>query len=286
MVRLSGLTVLCFAGTYGLALVCDLARFVVRTPVRWYPTIVLTALAWTVQTAYLGARAIEARELPIATAFESILLLSWILGAITLYLIARAPNSAVGLFLLPLVAGLSAIAGIEHQATAWATWEKWVTFWGLVHATFLLLGAVFTCVAFVAGLMYLVQSRRLKAKQPAPAALKLPSLEQSERLNRRTILMAFPFLSLGFLIGLALVAATRRAGSAPIGWTDPKILSALGLWAVFAALLAALVRPAMRGRRVMLLTAVAFAFLIFTWVGVDLLLPTAHGVPPGGGGTP
>ncbi len=32
----------------------------------------------------------------------------------------------------------------------------------------------------------------------------------------------------------------------------------------------------------MLLTVVAFAFLIFTWVGVDLLLPTAHGVPPAG----
>jgi hypothetical protein len=38
-------------------------------------------------------------------------------------------------------------------------------------------------------------------------------------------------------------------------------------------------RPAMRGRSVMLLTIVAFAFLVFTWVGVELLrLPTAHGL--------
>ena len=33
------LTVLCFAGTYGLALVCELARFVVRSPFRWYLTV-------------------------------------------------------------------------------------------------------------------------------------------------------------------------------------------------------------------------------------------------------
>jgi hypothetical protein len=36
----------------------------------------------------------------------------------------------------------------------------------------------------------------------------------------------------------------------------------------------------MRGKSVMVLTIVAFAFLVFTWVGVEALrLPTAHGVP-------
>ena len=47
------LSVLCFAGTYGLALICDLARFVVRAPVRWHVTVGLTALGWVVQTAFL-----------------------------------------------------------------------------------------------------------------------------------------------------------------------------------------------------------------------------------------
>jgi ABC-type uncharacterized transport system permease subunit len=50
------------------------------------------------------------------------------------------------------------------------------------------------------------------------------------------------------------------------------------MWLVFAVLLNARYRPAMRGRSVMLLTILAFAFLVFTWVGVDVLhLPTAHG---------
>jgi ABC-type transport system involved in cytochrome c biogenesis permease subunit len=55
---------------------------------------------------------------------------------------------------------------------------------------------------------------------------------------------------------------------------------------VFAALLHARYRPEWRGQRVMLLTVLAFAFMIFTLVGVDLLLPTAHGVPRGPGGSP
>ena len=45
---------LCFAGTYGLALASELARFVVRGAARWYLTVGLTALGWVVQTAYLA----------------------------------------------------------------------------------------------------------------------------------------------------------------------------------------------------------------------------------------
>ena len=50
------------------------------------------------------------------------------------------------------------------------------------------------------------------------------------------------------------------------------------MWLVFAVLLHARFRPAMRGKSVMVLTIVAFAFLVFTWVGVEALrLRTAHG---------
>ena len=48
------LSILCFAGTYGLALAGDLARFVVRGATRWYATVALTALGWAVHTAFLG----------------------------------------------------------------------------------------------------------------------------------------------------------------------------------------------------------------------------------------
>ncbi len=48
------------------------------------------------------------------------------------------------------------------------------------------------------------------------------------------------------------------------------------MWLVFAVLLHARFRPAMRGRSMMMLTIVAFAFLVFTWVGVEALA-AAHG---------
>ena len=72
----------------------------------------------------------------------------------------------------------------------------------------------------------------------------------------------------------------RRSTAHTLRWTDPKVVSALLMWLVFAVLLHARFRPAMRGKSVMVLTIVAFAFLVFTWIGVEALrLPTAHGAP-------
>jgi ABC-type transport system involved in cytochrome c biogenesis permease subunit len=281
------LSVLCFAGTYSLALLAELARFVVRTPVRWYLTAGLMALGWLVQTAFLANLALKnPRMPPVASAFESVMVLSWILALIGLYLIVRSLKPmAVGIFVLPLVIGLVIVAGwFAPRQSDWIHWGGTVAFWGTVHGIFLLGGAVFSCVAFFAGLMYLAQMRRLKAKRPVQFGLVLPSLEQSERINRGSIILAFPLLTFGLLIGVVLSVAAGSEGTESLAhaltWTDPKVLSALAMWLVFAVLLHARFRPAMRGKSVMLLTIVAFGFLVFTWVGIEALrLPTAHGPP-------
>ena len=281
------LSVLCFAGTYGLALVAELARFFVRSSLRWYVAAGLMALGWLVQTAFLVNLAFKNPMVLVTTPFESLIVLSWIIALIGLYLMVHSPRPvAAGIFVLPLVLGLVIVAGwFAPRQSDWLEWGGMFAFWGTVHGVFLLGGAVFTCVAFFAGLMYLVQMRRLKAKRPSRIGLALPSLEQSERINRGAIIIAFPLLTFGLLIGVVLSVAARYEGNTTttmhtLRWTDPKVLSALLMWLVFAVLLHARFRPAMRGKSVMILTIVAFAFLVFTWVGIEALrLPTAHGMP-------
>jgi ABC-type transport system involved in cytochrome c biogenesis permease subunit len=281
------LSVLCFAGTYGLALLAELARFVVRSSVRWYLAASLMALGWLVQTAFLANLALKNPLMPpVTSAFESVMVLSWIVALIGLYLMVRSPKPvAVGIFVLPLVIGLVIVAGwFAPRQSDWLQWGGTFAFWGTVHGIFLLAGAVFSCVAFFAGLMYLAQMRRLKAKRPVRVGLALPSLEQSERINRGSITLAFPLLTFGLLIGMVLSLVVRSEGTEALAhtltWTDPKVLSALAMWLVFAVLLHARFRPAMRGKSMMVLTIVAFGFLVFTWVGVEALrLPTAHGTP-------
>ena len=254
---------------------------------RWYVAAGLMALGWLVQTAFLANLALKNPMVLVTTPFESVMVLSWIVALIGLYLMVRSPKPvAAGMFVLPLVLGLVIVAGwFAPRQSDWLEWGGMFAFWGTVHGIFLLGGAVFTCVAFFAGLMYLVQMRRLKAKRPSRFGLALPSLEQSERINRGAITIAFPLLTFGLLIGMVLSVAARYEGNTvatahTLRWTDPKVFSALLMWLVFAVLLHARFRPAMRGKSVMVLTIVAFAFLVFTWVGVEALrLPTAHGAP-------
>jgi len=280
--RVDRLSVLCFGGTYGLALACDLARFAVRGPARWYATLALTTLAWVVQTAYLGNIAIRTGQLPVSTVFESLLVLSWVLAGVGLYLIVRSPQPvAVGVFVLPVVLALVVVAGVRAPREDWVAsgWGAATHFWGAAHGVLYLVGAVASCVAFVAGLMYLSQSNRLKHKRPPRFGFRLPSLEESERLNRAAITVAFPFLTAGLLVGLVMEVALRKAGRSGLGWTDPKVVSGVLMWLVFAGLLHARFRPEMRGRRVMIFTVVAFLCLAFSVVGVDLMNITSHGVP-------
>jgi len=289
---LERLTILCFAGTYGLALACDLARFVVRWPARWYLTVGLTALGWLVQTAYLGNLTWHARSLPVTTPFESLLVLSWLLAAIDIYLLVHSPRTgAAGMFVLPVVLGLVGAAATGAPRSGWVggmgQGTPIIAFWGTAHGVLLLAGSMFSCVAFAAGLMFLVQSSRLKHKRPPRFGFALPSLEQSERLNRAAITVAFPLLTAGLTIGVILTVALNRVEGVKIGWTDPKVLSTGAMWLAFAALLHARYRPEMRGRRVMVLSIVAFFFLAFSLFGLDLLgIPSAHGGVRAAGGGP
>jgi ABC-type uncharacterized transport system permease subunit len=245
-------------------------------------TIGLATVGWLVHTAFLVNLAVRGVTiLPITTAFESGIVLAWIVALMGLFFMIHWPRQvAVGIFVLPVVLGLVVAASFAPRESNWLE-QGIVTFWGTVHGIFLLGGAVCTCLAFAAGLMYLAQMRRLKLKQPAPFGFVLPSLEQSERVNRAAITVAFPLLTFGLVIGLILSAKAHTfsgEGGISLSWTDPKVVSALGMWLVFAVLLHARFQPAMRGRSVMVLTILAFGFLVFTWVGIDALrLPTAHG---------
>jgi ABC-type transport system involved in cytochrome c biogenesis permease subunit len=279
---LDKISIVCFGGTYALALLADLSRLRGGGKSAWRLVLVLLGLGVLVQAVFLAHRGVSIGRLPISTMFDSTMLLSWILAAIELYLLSRSDKAnAISLFITPLVLIVILVGGTVGPKDSWsADWSGATRFWGTLHAGFLIGGAVCTFIAFAAGLMFGVQSRRLKRKSSNADGLTLPSLESSERINRIAITLSFPLLTFGLFIGVMLnYAIGLRHSQVAISWTDPKLISAAAMWCVFAVLLHARFRPAMRGRRIMWLTTLAFAFLVFTWIGVGLLVPTAHGTP-------
>lgn len=271
---LARITIFCFAASYGVALALELWHLVARRPVLRLVSLGFGAAGLFAHTFY-----VLLQPLPLSTPLGSMLFLAWILAVFYLYGSIHHKHTAWGLFVLPLVLGLIILAkAVPMSADAGGTvWQDFSgeRFWGLVHGVLVLLAAVGICVAFLASVMYLVQLRRLRVKLPPGQGMQMLSLERLETMNRRAILWAFPLLTAGLIAGMALQV---HQGNLLEGWESPKIVSALGLWLVFAILLYLRYGVHARGRQVALLTLVAFVILICA------LLAPVHPVVQGGVG--
>ena len=275
---LPSVEVICFGASYGVALVGELARLGVRSPLRRTLTIAATSAGLVAQTWYLASRWVATSTPPITTTFDSLLVLSWLLAAIYLYLAVQHRRHAIGFFLLPLIVGLVAVAGSPaFNAQPTADWPGFIALWVTVHVGLLILGSLAVTAAFLAALMYLIQVRRLKAKLPPTAGLTLPSLEQLEKLNSGAVFLAFPLLTLGLAVGAILALYLRRQAYS-ISLLDPSVLAALAAWVLLALLLHWRYQPAKRGRKVAYLTILAFGLVLLTLFGIRLFdVSTWHG---------
>jgi ABC-type uncharacterized transport system permease subunit len=263
---LSGITITCFAASYAVTLGLEITRLFFRLRVRWVVMIGFAAAGLFAHSLYLWR--LTQQELsdvggvPLSSWYDWCLVVAWVLAATYLGLACRHPENSVGLFLLPLVLVLIAAATQVDEVTPFDR-EKALGYWGVVHGLMLLLGTVSAALGFAAGLMYLLQSHRLKQKRPPRQGLRLPSLEWSQALNRRSLVISTCLLALGLLSGIVLNLIRHAHQQSSVSWTDPVVLSSavLFLWLTGATLFESMYKPAREGRKVAYLTLASFVFL-------------------------
>jgi ABC-type uncharacterized transport system permease subunit len=285
----SSVNMMCFTASYAVALALEV--FGLWTRPRWRRLlVVLAAVAGIVaHTWYLGQRAARSPWAPLSSPHDWYLAAAWALAVIYGALLLYQPKASFGLFLLPVTLAVVALSRGASQ-TPIASFEA-PRFWGMMHGIFLMLGTVAVLVGFVAGIMYLVQSYRLKRKIPADVHFRLPSLEWLERVNSRSLGAAALLVAIGFFTGVLTRLATVD-GEVP--WTDPVVLSLSGMlsWLVAAEAFRVAYPAARRGRKVAYLTLAGFVFLVFTLAtfmradGVHGGKRTGASPPPAAGGSP
>jgi ABC-type transport system involved in cytochrome c biogenesis permease subunit len=258
------ITIFCFGASYSLALAFELVNLL-----RPHRLLRMAGLALGVAGFVAHTLFVLVQPLPLVSPVGSLLFLAWILAVFYIYGTLHHRKVAWGLFVLPLVLGLTVLAGVERgqeSGTEAGQGHELLSFhgeyfWQMVHGWLMLLAAVGICVGFVASVMYLVQVHRLKAKTPPGKGVRLLSLERLEAMSRRALVLAFPLLTAGILVGVALLLKNREALS---GWEDPKLLSAAVLWLVFAIVVYLRYASGARGRQVAVLTIVAFVLLVLS----------------------
>lgn len=221
--------------------------------------------------ATLTARYLAAGYAPVTNLHESLSFFAWSTVGIFLLFDLRYRLAVLGAFLSPLallIMLFSNAVPMEFRQLN-PVLDSW---WFPVHVTLAFFGnAVFT-VAFVAGVMYLLQERMLKSKKFTGLFFRLPSLETLDSINYRCLTWGFPLMTLGIISGAVWA---HSAWGAYWRW-DPKETWALITWFLYAALLHGRLAIGWRGRRAALLAIIGFFCLLFTFLGVNLLLSGQH----------
>jgi ABC-type transport system involved in cytochrome c biogenesis permease subunit len=143
--------------------------------------------------------------------------------------------------------------------------------WLVVHIVFLLAAYAALAFSMVASFLYLAQERRIKSRfaKAGPGRKEsmwisfdwLPPLDTLERIAHVTLLIGFPCMTLGLLVGSLL--AQESVG--PAYFFDPKVLLSFGMWVLYVVLLHIRYNSGLRGRKAAYLSSGVFVFMLLVW---------------------
>ena len=223
-----------------------------------------TAISALVLTVYLVWRGVAAGRLPLANQFEFATAFAWGVAVMTLVLHWRMNLDWLGTFSVPavfLMLSYSALLPRDITELMPALKSAW---FGLHIASAVISYAAFAVASFT-GLRYL-QSLRGGAKETEASVKKL------DYLMYRMIALGFLFLTIVILSGCIWA---EQAWSAFWSW-DPKETWALITWIIYAIYLHLRVNRKMAGKKMALYALISMICVIFTFIGVNQLLPGLH----------
>jgi cytochrome c-type biogenesis protein CcsB len=147
----------------------------------------------------------------------------------------------------------------------------------LLHVPLLMVSYMTFAAAFFVGLAYLWEERQMKSKHPKQLTFQLPSLEALDSLISKLIMVGFPLLTIGIVLGGVWA---KQAWGRFWGW-DPKETWALITWLVYDLYLFIHFIAGWRGRKTTYFSLAGFAVVLFTYVGVNYMSPLHRFLMPG-----
>jgi cytochrome c-type biogenesis protein CcsB len=223
----------------------------------------ITGIGFASHTALLLTQWWEAGHVPVASFQQAMSFMAWAIVLVFLLVEVRHRIHVLGAFMLPL-ALLSMLSAAALPRQGLSPVPALNTVW--VHVTLSMLGTVGFAVAFVAGLMYLIQDGLLKSKRFNVLYAKLPPLDFLDHLNQQSIVLGFPLLTLGILTG---AWSAEFAGGTYLSW-NPEQIWALVTWVFYFIVLMGRLTVGWRAKRAAYLTIIGFAGVVLTLIGVVL----------------
>ncbi len=233
-----------------------------------------------IHTAAIVVRGIAMARLPMANQYEFSTAFSWALSLVSLIFILKFNFPVLGAFASPVTLLLAAYAGLNKLnelkviAANGADSIKNLmpalrSSWLGIHVSTVIIAYGAFGVSFVLSIMFLLRD---KMKENGFWDLHIPKKEKLDTISYRCVSLGMMFLTV--TIGFGGIWAENAWGSY---WTwDPKETWALVTWVIYLVYLHLRIRKGWSGRTAAIFGVVGFVCVLFTYIGVNTLLPGLH----------
>jgi len=183
-----------------------------------------------------------------------------IFGITFLLVYWRYRTVSIGVFVLPiafLLALLPAFGQGREELRAPVVHSGWI----LLHIALLLAAYAALAVSLIASILYLLDERRLKSKQPRGGLRWLPPLETLDQIAAKSLVLGFPCMTIGLIIGSFLAEESIGASF----FLDPKVLLSFAMWGAYVAMIFIRRSAGLRGRRAVYLSSFVMVVVLAVW---------------------
>lgn len=226
-------------------------------------------VAWILQTVYLLMRWQVAGHSPLSNQYESLVTMSW--GVTLLFFGFYRINPAVwfGFWVATANLLILAVCSILDRSIAPlvpALQSNWLLF----HVAVIMMGYSGLTLSFVAAIVYLAAYARGPAG--SKSTIRREAADALDKFNERAMALGYLLLTIGIILGA--VWANEAWGSY---WSwDPKETWSLVTWLVYTTALHLRRTRGWKGTRMAWLSIIGFAFVLFTYFGVNYLMSGLH----------
>lgn len=280
MLFLSKVQLSCFLLSYLVAFGGELFQLLRRrTGFTRGLLITVAAAGLLAHSAYLYNRSSTSGLPPlVGSSHDWLLVLAWLGAVIYTLTVCFQARVAISLFILPILIALVLMAVFVDDSRQAVDKAAASYRWGILHASTLVLGMGSVAAATLCAFMYLLQFQKLRGGKSWLHRIQLPSLEKLTSLNRMLVVVTVLMLTIGLVTGLILGSSGVKSADSTFQWSDPLVISTVGIWLCLVGYLAWLLpQKEQTGRQVARLTFLAGGFLLLTIFGLVLLSGGVHG---------
>jgi len=230
-----------------------------RRPVYRVASIILW-VGFLCHTGVIALQYFEDGHIPVQNLHETLSTFGWAVVGVFLILQIKFHLMVLGALVAPLATLSVIIASILPKPLVELD-PLFKGLWRTFHIGTLIVGNAAFAIAFLVGILYLVQEKAIKDKKRGFFFRRLPSLNLLDSMGYSCLIAGFPMLTFGLITG---VIYAQMVHGQFWSW-DPKEIFAGITWLVYAVLLHERLTVGWQGRRAAVMTIAGFAVLAFTF---------------------